>query len=88
MNEELNEIDLIPIGEWADAGIEALQVGWGCPLVNPIASISTGIGNTILGWINYFIPMSEMAGILVMWTMAIGMYYAASVVLRWLKVVS
>ena len=69
-------------------GTEAIKIGWGCPLESPIQSIRTGIGNEVLGYINYFVPMSELAGILSLWVLAIGMYYVASIFMRWAKAVS
>jgi len=82
------EGELLPVGEWTQQGQEAIEIGWGCPLHGPIQNISSGVGNQVLGWVNYFLPISEMAAMLVAWTIAIGLYYAGSVVLRWLKVVS
>jgi len=67
---------------------QALRVGWGCPLVNPINNITQGISSEILGYINYFVPLAEFTAILSLWVLAIGAYYIASIVLRWIKAVS
>ena len=67
---------------------EALSIGWGCPIEPRIRTIRQGDAALWLGWINFFIPINEMAAMLVAWIAAIGLYYLASVVLRWVKVVS
>ena len=71
-----------------EQGEEVLRIGWGCPLEGPIERISTGFGAELLGYLNYFLPIAEMAGILTAWVLAIGAYYAASVVLRWARAIS
>ena len=82
---EENHIDI----EWGViTGQQALAIGWGCPLHAPIQGIAAGMGVEVLGYINYFLPISELAAILVVWLVAIGAYYMASVVLRWIKAVS
>jgi hypothetical protein len=63
-------------------------IGWGCPLHGPIMTISNTIGGQILGYINYFIPIAEMATITALWVSSIMVYYAASIVLRWAKAIS
>jgi hypothetical protein len=69
-------------------GNAALQVGWGCPFVEPIQAIRGQLGSEVLGYINYFLPISEMAGILSVWLISIAAYYLASPVLRWIKALS
>jgi hypothetical protein len=82
---EGNHVDL----EWGvTQGTEIIRIGWGCPLHAPIQNISAGIGSDILGYINYFLPLSEFAAILGGWVIAIGAYYMASIVLRWIKAIS
>jgi len=70
-----------------EEGYQQLQVGWGCPLEAPINSLTNNLSG-ILGYINFFLPISELAGILTAWLIAIGCYYIASIVLRWVKAVS
>jgi len=69
-------------------GQEIIRIGWGCPLNAPIQNISVGIGGDILGYINYFLPLAEFSAILGGWVLAIGAYYMASIVLRWIKAIS
>lgn len=38
-----------------------------------------------LGYINYFIPIADMIGILSLWTIAIGLVYIVQIALRWAK---
>lgn len=41
-----------------------------------------------LGMLNWFIPIAQMVGIAGGWLLAIGLYYAYSVIARWLKLIS
>ena len=82
---EDNHVDL----EWGvTQGQEMLRIGWGCPLHAPIQGITGGMGWEMLGYINYFLPLAEFSTILTGWVMAIGAYYVASTVLRWIKAIS
>jgi len=78
----------IPADWGVTAGNEILNIGWGCPIQPHIDTFATGFGSKILGYINYFLPLSEMVGITTAWLIAIGMYYIASVVMRWIKAIS
>jgi hypothetical protein len=78
----------IPVEWGVTQGNEALRIGWGCPIEPHIQSIANGIGSQLLGYINYFLPLSEMVGITAAWLIAIASYYIASVVKRWIKVIS
>jgi hypothetical protein len=69
-------------------GYEALSIGWGCPLEAPIQSLAGGFGSELLGYINYFLPITEISLILSTWLIAIGLYYVASIVMRWVKAIS
>lgn len=71
-----------------ESGHDAIAIGWGCPLKAPIDNIGDAFGNDLLGYINFFIPVSEMVGILTGWLIAIGAYYIASVALRWARAIS
>lgn len=39
----------------------------------------------VMGYVNFFIPIYSMISIVEGWLVAIGVYYVASVILRWLK---
>lgn len=41
-----------------------------------------------LGYINWFFPISEMISIASLWLTAIALYYAWSVIARWVKLIS
>ena len=85
LSDDVNHID-IEFG--VEAGQQALEIGWGCPLHAPIQTITGGFGFELLGYINFFLPLSEFAAILSVWTIAIGAYYIASIVLRWVRAIS
>lgn len=40
-----------------------------------------------LGYLNYFIPFGKIGNITLLWGLAIGLYYAVSVMLRWAKAI-
>lgn len=58
------------------------------PFKSAIDSVTTGLGSTLLGYVNYFIPVSEMLSILSVWVAAIVFYYAISTILRWVRAIS
>lgn len=41
-----------------------------------------------LGWLNWFVPVHEIIVLGTAWIGAIALYYLASVMLRWVKVIS
>lgn len=41
----------------------------------------------ILGYFNFFIPVSSMVSVLIPWLAAIAIYYGISTILRWAKAV-
>jgi hypothetical protein len=63
-------------------------IGWGCPLHAPLQTFATSQTAEIIGGINYFLPVVEMALLLSIWVGAIGLYYLASIALRWVKAIS
>jgi len=77
------------LGEWGyEEASEALRIGWGCPLEGPISNISSSFGADLLGYINYFLPITEMVVIMTGWLVAIAAYYIASIAMRWIKAIS
>lgn len=42
---------------------------------------------SILGYVNYFLPLNQIVVTLGLWTAAIGAYIIYSVILRWIKAV-
>lgn len=43
--------------------------------------------HTIIGYLNYFIPIGQMVTILTVWTSAILVFYVVSLLLRWIKAI-
>lgn len=43
--------------------------------------------HTIIGYVNYFVPIGQMITILTGWTACIIIYYVASLLLRWIKAI-
>jgi len=65
-------------------------LGWlpDSPFREPIESISSGVFSEMFGYINYFLPVSEMLAVTTVWLSAVVVYYGVSVVLRWIKAIS
>lgn len=56
--------------------------------LSPFADIATEINNSLgVGWLNYFFPVGLCMHTMDAWTVAIGLYYAYTVIARWLKVI-
>lgn len=62
-----------------------LQVLPDSPFTDAIDSIEN---SEVIGYINYFIPVGTMVGILTAWGVAIGVFYAYQMILRWAKAVA
>lgn len=41
-----------------------------------------------LGWLNWFMPIDGILKIMAAWLLAIGVYYAYSVIARWVGLIS
>lgn len=57
------------------------------PFKDTIAGLSSGKIAEGLSWLNWFIPVGDFVGILLIWVTCIATYYVYTVVLRWLKVI-
>lgn len=58
------------------------------PFRASIETMQSRLGSQLLGYINYFLPVSEMLAILATWIVAISLYYVVSVILRWVKAIA
>lgn len=47
--------------------------------------LNNGLITPYIGFVNYFVPVAEMLLIFSAWCIAISIYYAWQVVLRWIK---
>ena len=54
---------------------------------SPFHFESAGEFRSIMGYINYFVPVGAMLSILSTWLVAVGAYYVVSAVLRWVKAI-
>lgn len=59
-----------------------------CPFKSSISGMRDVIGFETLGYVNYFLPISEYAAFLSGWVIAILLYYGVSILLRWIKAIS
>ena len=78
-------------GEWGVTnGNQAIDtlIGWGCPIVPFISNIRDSQMMEVLAHVNYFVPIGALAFMFTTFVIAVGLYYAASIVLRWVKAIS
>jgi hypothetical protein len=54
---------------------------------SPFRMFDNALDSSLLGHINYFIPVSQMMDIFVLWGAAVGGFYAWKLVLRWAKAI-
>ena len=54
---------------------------------SPFTYLNVALDAKWLGYINYFLPVSEVLNILVAWGAAILLWYAYQILLRWVKAV-
>ena len=54
------------------------------PLISSLAN--SGIADW-LGYVNWFIPVGTMLGILATWLTCIAAYYVYQIIMRWIKVI-
>lgn len=67
------------ISGFFDAVIDALPT-------SPILYLTTNSEiKTVMGYVNFFIPIYTMVSIVESWLTAIAMYYVFTVIMRWLK---
>lgn len=54
---------------------------------SPFSFIANSEFGELIGKINYFIPICEFVAIAEAWLVAVGLYYAVSLVARWVKAI-
>ena len=71
-------------------GLFDLLFGWlpNCPILMAINNTKSLISSEFLGYINYFLPVSEVVAIMAAWLVGVIGYYTVSLILRWVKAVS
>jgi hypothetical protein len=52
---------------------------------SPFAALELAFDGELLGYMNYFLPISEMLNIMVSWGIAIAAFYLYKIILRWVK---
>lgn len=67
----------------ADIGHAALEI---LP-ISPFLAWQNVLDNDLLGMLNWFVPIGDMIVILEAWGIAIGLWYLAMIVLRWVKII-
>jgi hypothetical protein len=73
----------------AIVGIVDVLLGWlpDSPFRVPAEAVAGIFDGQIIGWINFFLPLTEIITIMTVWVAAVAGYYAVSILLRLLKVI-
>jgi len=71
------------------ANVLKSALSWVCALLpdSPFQAIDNSAVAQYLPYINWFIPFDFVVTTLSLWLVAIGVYYAYSVILRWVKAI-
>lgn len=73
------------LGEWASA---LLTVIMSALPDSPFSMLSRNSDvNAVIGYVNYFIPVSFMVSVMQAWLVAIGIFYVWQALLRWVKAI-
>lgn len=70
--------------DWAYSVIEIFPAS---PIQPLIQSLTVGPIGTILGVVNYILPVAEIMAVMAIWLTAVTCYYVYQILLRWLRVV-
>lgn len=55
---------------------------------SPFRSFIDGwIAPDYLGWLNWFIPVTQILDILTVWLVSVGLFYLYSIIMRWVKMI-
>lgn len=57
------------------------------PIQPLLASLRSSAVSEILGFVNWFVPVGTMLGILSGWLACVAAYYVYQILLRWIRVV-
>ena len=57
------------------------------PIQPAIASLSSSSFGTVLGVVNYIVPIGTMLSIFSAWLTAVAAYYVYQIIMRWVKVI-
>lgn len=67
--------------------LQVIELFPASPLQPLIASLSNSAVADWLGYVNWFIPVGTMLGILATWLTCIAAYYVYQIIMRWIKVI-
>lgn len=68
-------------------GLRVISIFPESPLQPLIQSLEGSTVAEVLGYVNWFVPMGTMIGILTGWLACIAAYYVYQIILRWIKVI-
>lgn len=59
-----------------------------CPFPDIISGLGADGGMSLgFAWLNWFIPVGGILGMLTGWLAALALYYGISIILRWIKAI-
>lgn len=68
-------------------GMRIISIFPASPLQPLIADLRNSAVADVLGYVNWFVPVGTMIGILTGWLACIAAYYVYQIILRWIKVI-
>lgn len=68
-------------------GLRIISIFPASPLQPLIQSLKGSAVAEVLGYVNWFVPIGTMIGILTGWLACIAAYYVYQIILRWIKVI-
>lgn len=68
-------------------GLQIISIFPASPFQPLINSLKGSAVAEVLGYVNWFIPIGTMLGILAGWLACIAAYYVYQIILRWIKVI-
>ena len=68
-------------------GLQVIQLFPESPLHPLIQSLENSAVVDWLGYVNYFVPVAQMLGILSVWLTCVAAYYVYQIIMRWIRVI-
>lgn len=68
-------------------GLRIISIFPASPMQPLIASLRNSGVDEVLAYVNWFVPVGTMLGVLTGWLACIAAYYVYQIILRWIKVI-
>lgn len=59
-----------------------------CPFPDILSTVQGSLAASQgFSWLNWFVPVGPLLGLMTAWLTAIGIYYGVSIILRWVRAI-